>query len=52
MASHRPYRPSLGIERALEEIEREKGLVYDPDVVDACLGLFRDGEFSFRDLVP
>jgi len=41
MASHRPYRAALGIEKALEEIERLKGIKYDPDVVDACLILFR-----------
>jgi PAS domain S-box-containing protein len=39
MASHRPYRPSLGINRALEEITRQKGSRYDPDVVDACVAL-------------
>ncbi|MDZ7759873.1 MAG: response regulator [Desulfovermiculus sp.] len=42
MTSHRPYRPGLGIEAALEEIEQGRGTLYDPDVVDACLGLFRD----------
>jgi PAS domain S-box-containing protein len=41
MASHRPYRPSLGIEAALEEIEKNRGTLYDEDVVDACLRLFR-----------
>jgi len=42
MSSHRPYRASLGIEAALEEIEKNKGLLYDNVVVDACLRLFRD----------
>jgi HD-GYP domain-containing protein (c-di-GMP phosphodiesterase class II) len=42
MASHRPYRPTLGIEAALEEIEKNKGILYDDAVVDACLRLFRD----------
>jgi PAS domain S-box-containing protein len=41
MASHRPYRASLGIEAALEEIEKYKGSLYDDAVVDACLRLFR-----------
>ncbi|MBN1363691.1 MAG: HD-GYP domain-containing protein [Syntrophaceae bacterium] len=41
MASHRPYRPALGIEAALEEIEKNKGILYDKNVVDACLRLFR-----------
>ncbi len=48
MASHRPYRPSLGVEKALNEIERKKGRLYDPAVVDVCLGLFRDKAFSFN----
>jgi putative nucleotidyltransferase with HDIG domain len=47
MASHRPYRPSLGIEAALEEIEKNKGILYDISVVDACLRLFRDKQYSF-----
>ncbi len=42
MASHRPYRPSLGIEAALEEIEKNKGTLYDNAVADACLRLFRE----------
>jgi PAS domain S-box-containing protein len=41
MASHRPYRPSLGIDAALEEIERNRGTLFEPAVVDACLALFR-----------
>ena len=42
MASHRPYRAALGIEIALEEIEKNKGILYDDAVVDACLKLFRE----------
>lgn len=42
MASHRPYRPSLGIEFALEEIEKNSGILYDALVADACLRLFRE----------
>ena len=42
MASHRPYRPGLGIEAALEEIEKNKGTLYDNSVADACLRLFRE----------
>ena len=42
MASHRPYRPTLGIKVALEEIEKNKGILYDDNVVDACLKLFRE----------
>ena len=42
MASHRPYRPTLGIEAALEEIEENKGILYDDVVANACLKLFRE----------
>ncbi|PKN50957.1 MAG: hypothetical protein CVU55_14540 [Deltaproteobacteria bacterium HGW-Deltaproteobacteria-13] len=42
MASHRPYRAGLGIESALEEIAKNKGILYDDAVVDACLRLFRE----------
>jgi PAS domain S-box-containing protein/putative nucleotidyltransferase with HDIG domain len=45
MASHRPYRPALGIEAALGEIEKNRGILYDPDAADACLRLFREGRF-------
>ncbi|MBU1002749.1 MAG: HD domain-containing protein [Proteobacteria bacterium] len=47
MSSHRPYRPALGLERALEEIRAGRNLRYDPQVVDACLSLFAEGEFVF-----
>jgi PAS domain S-box-containing protein len=42
MFSHRPYRPGLGIEAALGEITRARGTQYDPQVVDACVALFRE----------
>ena len=48
MASHRPYRPALGIDLALKEIEKGRGTVYDPAVVDACLKLFRQERFTFQ----
>lgn len=41
MASHRPYRPALGITAALEELERHRGGKFDPHIVDICLHLFR-----------
>ncbi len=47
MASHRPYRPAQGFELALGEIEKNKGILYDPEVVDACLRLFREKGFRF-----
>ncbi|MRR17151.1 MAG: HD domain-containing protein [Deltaproteobacteria bacterium] len=39
MSAHRPYRPALGIESAIDEITRHRGTLYDADVVDACLGV-------------
>lgn len=47
MSSHRPYRPALGIEKALEEISRNREILYDSRVVDACLMLFKENRFSF-----
>jgi PAS domain S-box-containing protein len=47
MSSHRPYRPPLGIDKALEEIFKNKGILYDPEAVDACIKLFREKEFKF-----
>ena len=48
MSSHRPYRPTLGINAALEEISKNKGKLYDADVVDACVKLFKTGKFEFN----
>lgn len=45
MSSHRPYRPGLGIEPAMEEIMRARGTLYDPQVVDACVRLFREKNY-------
>ena len=47
ISSHRPYRAALGLEKALEEIERGKGTHYDPQVVDACVRLFKEKGFTF-----
>lgn len=46
MSSHRPYRPALGVDLALEEIKRNSGKYYEPDVVDACIGLFEEDDYS------
>jgi PAS domain S-box-containing protein len=46
MASHRPYRPGLGIDAALMEIEKNKGIFYDNTVADACLKLFREKSYK------
>jgi putative nucleotidyltransferase with HDIG domain len=48
MASHRPYRPTLGIEAALEEIEKNKGILYDNTVADTCLKLFREKGYQLK----
>lgn len=48
MSSHRPYRPGLGIDMALVEIERGRGTIYDSDVADACLRLFRDKGYAIH----
>jgi len=48
MSSHRPYRASLGLTRALEEIKRNRAVLYDPAVVDTCIELFESGQFSFE----
>jgi len=47
MASHRPYRPAYGLDKALDEISQNRGILYDPQVVDACLKLFRE-QYKFE----
>jgi len=49
MSAHRPYRPARGLEAALGEIAQNRGRLYDPEVVDACLRLFREKGFRFED---
>ena len=46
MASHRPYRPAIGINAALDEITRNRGVLYDPEVVDACLKIFNEKSYQ------
>ena len=48
MASHRPYRPARGLDKALEEISQNRGVLYDPEVVDVCLKLFTENGFKFE----
>ncbi|MFA5400542.1 MAG: PAS domain S-box protein [Dehalococcoidia bacterium] len=48
ISSHRPYRPSLGIENALAEIQQNRGKLYDPGAVDACLRIFNEHRFQFE----
>ncbi len=47
MASHRPYRPALGVDTALAEIEAGAGTLYDPDVARSCIVLFRHRGFTW-----
>jgi len=47
IASHRPYRPALGLHQALEAISMESGVLYDASVVETCLTLFREKDFNF-----
>jgi putative nucleotidyltransferase with HDIG domain len=48
MSSHRPYRPAVGMEKALAEITRGKGRLYDPVVVQVCLDIFTRKGFQFE----
>jgi len=47
MTSNRPYRQALGVARALDEIDRQRDTLYDSDVVDACMNLFKQKGFTF-----
>ncbi len=47
MSSHRPYRPACKLEEAIEEIVKNKGILYDPDVVDACVLVYQNGKLNF-----
>lgn len=48
MSTHRPYRPALGIEAAIEEIKKFKGIKFDPDAASACIDLYNNGEINFN----
>ena len=45
---HRPYRPALGIEKAKEEISNNRGILYDSNVVDACLSIISDNNVGLN----
>lgn len=49
MASHRPYRPAVGLDKALDEIRQGAGIVYDPEVATACLRLFEEKGYRLPD---
>lgn len=48
MSSHRPYRPAFGLDKALDEINQQREIIFDPMVVDACLGLASSADFKFE----
>lgn len=50
MASHRPYRPALGIDVALDEISKNKGKLYNSEIVDCCIKVFKEKHFNFEDI--
>lgn len=47
MSSHRPYRPAIGLNKALKEIAKNKGILYDNLTVDVCIDLFKNTKFKF-----
>lgn len=49
MSSFRPYRPALGMDRALDEIVLHSGTLFDVEVVEACVSIIRDGSFQFSE---
>lgn len=49
ISSNRPYRPAVGINAALEEIEKNKGILYDEEAAEACLKLFREKHYKMPD---
>ncbi len=51
MLSHRPYRSSLGMERTISELKNNRGILYEEDVVDACLILLEEKGFTFREIM-
>ncbi len=48
MSSDRPYRPALGTEKALNELNENRGTLYDDEIVDSCLKLFIEDNFKFK----
>jgi HD-GYP domain-containing protein (c-di-GMP phosphodiesterase class II) len=51
MLSHRPYRSSKGLKKTVDELMDNRGILYDPDVVDACLSLLRESRFNFNEIL-
>lgn len=49
MSTHRPYRISPGIKKALDEIKKNKGIKYEPCAVEACLRVFNEDNFDWNE---
>jgi len=47
MTAHRPYRPALGLKKALSEIENNKGILYDREIAKACIKVFKEKKIKF-----
>jgi HD-GYP domain-containing protein (c-di-GMP phosphodiesterase class II) len=47
MTSHRPYRPSLGIEKTVDELKNNKGILYDEDIVKSCIKILEEKGVDF-----
>ncbi len=50
MSSHRPYRPARTLQETLDEISTNKGVLYDPEIADVCIGLLKEKRFRFENL--
>jgi HD-GYP domain-containing protein (c-di-GMP phosphodiesterase class II) len=50
MASDRPYRAGLGVEKAIEEIRNSSGVLFEPEVVEACVKVLSSKEFDIHTL--
>ena len=50
MSSHRPYRPAQGVDAAMEELRRQRGVTLDADVVDACVRIYEAGLLNMEQL--
>ncbi len=48
MTAHRPYRPALGLKKALSEIEKNKGILYDQEITEACVKVFKDKKVKLK----
>jgi HD-GYP domain-containing protein (c-di-GMP phosphodiesterase class II) len=48
MTAHRPYRPALGVDQAIKELEENKGILYDSGIVDTCNKLIKDKVIKFH----